>query len=725
MSRPNNGSTSIDNKSGSRFDLRTRSDLVKFTRSDLVIFVLVFALLLAFSLHNFDSIGQDIGRHLKVGEIIWQTGSVPKTNLFSFTEPNFPFINHHWLSEVLFYKIHGWFGFTGLILTKVFLLLATFLLLFSIVKKKAKFWPILVSFLLSLFVLIHRTEVRPEIFSFLILAFFLWVLFKEKYKQPKAGLFSLDYLWFLPLAELLWVNLHIYFFIGPFLLLAFLLDQLLGKSAIHPLENSRGDSSRAKAPTEKLLLTATSRGSRVGRMADLPMIFLIFLLTSAATLINPNGLSGALSPFHILKEYGYSIVENQTLSFLSVFNGLYWTIFAFKLAVGTLVAAFLLTIKKTRQRIFEIIISVFFIYAGFKMLRNLPLFALSSFPILSLVLTDISNWFNKKRQSYPQARLSLAGKLSTVLKWGMAAVLIFAIFFVASNRYYRAIQSPKAFGFSVPNGLERAVQFVKDNKVQGPMFNNFDPGGYLIWRLYPEQKVFVDNRPEAYSVKFFKEIYKPMQEDPKKWQALSGQYGINFVFFAHTDVTPWGFAFVNQIIKNPDWKMVYVNEEVMIFVKDNQNNAALIAKFLVTENNFKERLNQDLRGSNEKALDLNLVMSRVFYNVKWRGAALYFADQSIKLDPQNSRAYLYKGLLHAYYTDKENQRLAAASLEKALGSGLKDDYYNTVLGIVYMNLGRLDEAKSLFSQAVKINPNNKQAKEFLDKFFKDSGLNVK
>src|SRR3989344_258512 len=89
------------------------------------LFVIIFVLFGVFLVHNFDTIGQDIGRHLKVGEIIWQTKEVPKTNLFSFTEPDFPFINHHWLSEVIFFGIFNWFGFTGLILLKVFLVLTT------------------------------------------------------------------------------------------------------------------------------------------------------------------------------------------------------------------------------------------------------------------------------------------------------------------------------------------------------------------------------------------------------------------------------------------------------------------------------------------------------------------------------------------------------------------------------------------------------------------------
>ena len=163
----------------------------KLTQINKVVYVLLFVLLASFLVHNFDSIGPDIGRHLKVGEIIWQTKEVPKTNLFSFTEPDFPFTNHHWLSEVIFYGVFNLSGLTGLILLKIFLVLATFLLLFFLAKKHATFWPLAISFLLSLFIFISRTEVRPEIFSYAILAFFLFALFKAKYEQ------KYKYLWFL------------------------------------------------------------------------------------------------------------------------------------------------------------------------------------------------------------------------------------------------------------------------------------------------------------------------------------------------------------------------------------------------------------------------------------------------------------------------------------------------------------------------------------------------
>ncbi|MDP3792504.1 MAG: tetratricopeptide repeat protein, partial [bacterium] len=291
---------------------------------------------------------------------------------------------------------------------------------------------------------------------------------------------------------------------------------------------------------------------------------------------------------------------------------------------------------------------------------------------------------------------------------GVAVLLILMTFFVVNNSFYKWTNSSKAFGFSVPSGLSRAVDFVKDNKIEGPMFNNFDIGGYLIWKLYPQEKVFVDNRPEAYSVKFFKEIYKPMQEDKEKWLEFSDKYSINFVFFAHTDTTPWGDSFLRNIVKNPNWKIVYINEDAIILVKNNNKNTKVVSRFSITEKNVADRITE---------ADSSIVLSRLFYSMSWREASIYFAEEAIRQDPKNSRAYLYKGLVHAYYTDEQNQKLAEENIKKAIDLGLKDAQYYSILGVVYMNLGRLESAQLSFKEAIRLDEDNVQAKEFLNKYF--------
>ncbi|HEY4474790.1 MAG TPA: tetratricopeptide repeat protein [Candidatus Paceibacterota bacterium] len=676
--------------------------MIKNLKFEFWIFTLVFILLGLFLIHSFDSIGQDIGRHLKVGEIIWQIKEVPKTNLFSFTESDFPFINHHWLSEVIFFEIFSYFGFTGLIFLKTILVLTTFLLLFFSIKNYVNFWPLLVSFLFSIFIFISRTEVRPEIFSFIILSFFLFALFRAKHEKLYF------YLWFLPIFELFWVNLHIYFFIGPFLVTAFLIDKLVNRNL------KRGDMSLLQFGGEES--DAKKRHISSLTCGSLKTIIIVLFLTVVATLINPAGMHGVLLPLNILREYGYSIVENQTLAFLADFFGFNLSIFVFKVSAVVLVASFILTAKKARQRIFEIIVSIFFVYAGFRMLRNLPLYALASFPVMAILLTDVFNKLTVLTTLNIQRTFNVKKSSDKVFKVAVAVFLIFMIFFVMSGGYYKKAGLSKAFGLSVPNGLERAVNFVKENKIEGPMFNNFDIGGYLIWKL-PEHKVFVDNRPEAYSTEFFNEIYKPMQESKEKWAEFSEKYGINFVFFAHSDATPWGQTFIINVIKDSDWQVVYVNEEVIILLKNKEKNSGVISRYSISQDNAIDRTIINIKSSNENNANLNTTLSRFFYNIGWREVSIYFADGAIKENPQNPYPYLYKGLVYAYYTDVKIQKLAGENIKKAIDLGLKESQYYYILGVVYMNLGRLESAQTLFKEAVRLDKNNTQAKEFLEKYF--------
>jgi hypothetical protein len=132
---------------------------------------------------------------------------------------------------------------------------------------------------------------------------------------------------------------------------------------------------------------------------------------------------------------------------------------------------------------------------------------------------------------------------------------------------------------TLPQGASNGVDFFERNNLKGPIFNNFDIGSYLEYRLYPKQKMFVDGRPEAFPEAFFQNTYIPMQTSPEIFERIDKQYHFQTIFFSHTDQTPWAQTFVESIVKNPQWKLVYLDPEVMILVKDDPTNAQMIREF--------------------------------------------------------------------------------------------------------------------------------------------------
>jgi hypothetical protein len=478
-----------------------------------------------FVTHTLGSINQDVGRHLKTGQIIWQTHSIPKVNLFSFTEPDSRFINHHWLSEVVFYLLSTLIGLKGLILFKTALLTATCALAYAAVRRHVQPLAFILALIPALIIIFDRTDVRPEIFSYFFLAYFLFSIFRAKYEH------DLRWLYGLPIIQILWSNMHIYFAFGPGLLALFAFDRFIVNDKLWK------------------------------------RIALLCGICSLITLINPSGLGGALAPFTILAHYGYSIVENQSIFFLKDYGILGLQIDLFILTAVLFLASFMPALKKHGIRLysFEVLTGASFLILAARMIRNFGPFAIILMPIFAL---NIQAYFDRINLSTRLYRFAYAGVLT-------AGILL--LYAIPTNRIYGWLNASDRFGLGIPAGAEGGVRFVQDNHLAGPLFNNFDVGSYLIWKLYPEERVFVDGRPEAYSPEFFANVYKPMQEDPRQWKHYADDvYHIEYVFFDYHDITPWAQAFLSSISQDSNWPLVYQDDSTVIFVRRNASHAELI-----------------------------------------------------------------------------------------------------------------------------------------------------
>jgi len=503
----------------------------------IILTLATFILLFTTYLHPISAITQDLGRHIKTGEIIIKTLSVPKTNLYSYTYPDFPFINHHWGSEVIFYLLSTNFGMTSTLFVTVLCSLLAFLLVYYYALKSsaaAAFDAVSIVSFLSLGILFERTDVRPEAFSYLFFVLFLIILFKNR-EKPTRWLYTL-----IPL-QLLWVNTHVYFIIGIVLVGLFFLDSIITLLR-HSGEqrDSRIDSGQARMTT-KLLFVLVS--------------------CSLATLFNPNGLSGALYPFRVFENYGYSIEENQNIFFLWEYSQKR-TIAFFWVSVVTLFTVLFLRAKHTRP--IDWLLAITFTILGIQAIRNFPLYVFVVFIPFTYHLTDLfTNTVILGSKATPESRTDPGQARMTMYK---NALPIFLLLLFAWQSYY--VITTKPLGFSTPTGASKAVDFLQTNNLKGPIFNNFDIGSYLIFRLYPHEKVFVDGRPEAYPSSFFQNTYIPMQQDPKLFAKADKKYRFNTIFFAHTDQTPWAKQFLREIVKNPTWQIAYLDDTVIILTKN-------------------------------------------------------------------------------------------------------------------------------------------------------------
>jgi hypothetical protein len=511
-----------------------------------IIFIfLVLIYSIVFLMLKINLTSADLGRHLKNGEIIlnsflnWDIktfSQILKTNFYSYSEENYRFINHHWLGGLIFYVIYKIFDFGGLHLFFIILNLIIFLFFLKIAIQESNFLIAGLFFIFLIPLLTFRIEVRPEVFSYFLFSLYFLILLGYKNND-----LNYRFLFILPILEIFWVNLHIYFIFGPFLIFLFLFDLFFIEK----------DKEKSK------------------------ILFLVFILTSLLTLINPNFLSGVLIPFTIFKSYGYPIIENQSIWFLAQrglfnFNHL---IFILVLLINILSFIWAFIIYKNKNFNFMFfMISTFFGLLSFWAIRNILLFGLFSLVSLAYNFNLIFNFLGQNYKFYFYFLL-------------IFLILTFSIFsIIYSYLFFKNFGS--GFGIGLLKNNLNSLQFLKNNNISGPIFNNYDVGSFLIYGLWPKEKVFVDNRPEAYSFLFLKEIYIPMQENEKLWKKQDEKYNFNVIIFNWHDLTNWGQDFLIRRINDSNWAPVYVDNNVLIFLKNNELNKNIIEKYKLPKNIF-------------------------------------------------------------------------------------------------------------------------------------------
>jgi hypothetical protein len=526
----------------------------------LCFFLLIFEIAIL-CLPKINLVTADLGRHIKNGEVILKEGKVFSTNFYSYVQLDFPVINHHWGSGVIFYWLWKAIGFKGLALFYSGLLVVAFLMYFYLSCRLTNFPFAFLFSVLSIPLLVSRTEIRPEGFSSLFLGIYLLIFYSYRQGWMKSWwLFVL-----IPL-QILWVNCHVFFCLGPIVVFVFGLDAWIRKDR---------------------------------KLKD----YLIVLgILSLFCLVNPYGLEGALAPLFIFKNYGYMLAENQSVLFMQKRfpqNLLYPH---FELLFGVCVLGIAAVVRRNnwREYFLPLMLFAFFSLLAWRAIRGLALFGFMAIPFGALF------YYSWIKQSEPWIK-----RVSKIVLIIALSIIFFGL--IGKKNHYSAYQELSISYFikdarnarfwiwpflknfnqwpGMITGNNRSAEFVKAFDIQGPIFNNYDIGGFLIFNFYPKEKVFVDNRPEAYDAAFFNELYVPMQKDDVVWERINERYQFNMIYFYRHDFTQWAQPFLIRRLQDPEWAPVFADMLTLIFVRRNETNREIIERFELPASMFSIQKN--------------------------------------------------------------------------------------------------------------------------------------
>lgn len=627
----------------------------------------------------------DLGRHLTNGREVFSHPELLTSNFYSYTEPGRPFVNHHWLAGWCYYSLFQLGGFPLLTVFNIVLVLAAFLLAFKLARRSAGFWLSACLSLPVILIMSERVEIRPEIFSY----FFIFLLWNWLEAARRSG--NYRRLWRIPVLMIFWANTHIYFFAG-LILVAIYAAALFGEKLLAWLAVP-ADPDDASWRTG---IRLSFRNSRPFWLAFLGSVF--------AALANPNTWRGLAYPFRILENYGYEIAENKSVRFLQHINistnyEIFWVLLAIS-ALSLIVAS-----RRLRKNLVGMLSLIFFSLLGLFAVRNIALFGLAFLVAAAMNFSALDSWPFWSRFKALGRRLlavpAIPGSLLSLLAVSLILYILLSPF--GQNRFLKT-----GHGWGVDEAGTGSARFFKDNGLSGPIFNNYDIGSALIFWLGDQEKVFVDNRPEAYGEEFFSGIYRPLQQDEKAWQKFREAYGFRAIYFAYTDSTPWGRQFISARLADPEWALVYFDSSALIMVpKEVATEKGITAlDFWAFRTSLRDQaLAADLPGQFNLATLANLA--------RQGDLAGEIYSRILARHPGNTSALLSYSLYFSKQGSREGLQTALHYLNLAHQAGYDLPGFYNQRGLLYWNLNQPAEAVRNWRQTLKKDRHDANASYYL------------
>jgi hypothetical protein len=277
------------------------------------------------------------------------------------------------------------------------------------------------------------------------------------------------------------------------------------------------------------------------RKKPLPGARRLWIVSAVSVLvsgINPNG-------FRILQILLYYRSSYMTSRLLEWAPPRLWPPGEF--TVLLLGAAALLLWARRRSRLVDWLLFLAFAMAGLSAQRN-------TFLIGFLAPVLIVSYFPWKPRLPVFAQYAAAAMVVVALGVGIARGSFFQL---------------RAAEWKYPAG---AADFLLAHHVTEPLFNTYEYGGYLIWRLWPQERVFIDGRAlsESIFMDYARILYNHDASGGKSADELLDQYGVQAIVMN-------SFEYVNGLVyllapaladpAQTDWKLVYSDAQAVVFMR--------------------------------------------------------------------------------------------------------------------------------------------------------------
>ena len=460
----------------------------------------------------------DFWWHLRTGQHIIETRAIPRVDIFSHTAAGWEWVAHEWLIEVVMAGVQRLAGWGGLIVLFSLIMTGTFFVAYRRCMERAPH-PFVagLAVLLGALATAPTWGARPQMVSFLLTSVYLAVLQAYALRGRRRGLY-----WLAPLM-LLWANMHGAFALGLVLIVLYGVGVVL-------------DAVAERAPLREIWVRVR------------PLCF-VLLACVAVVPLNPNGVRLFTYPLETLNSHAMHAYIDEWRS--PNFHQLVAQPFAL-----LLIATFaLLALSPKRARLSELLLLAVATYAALRAWRNIPFCALVAMPLFAEHAWAYATNQRWGRWLAAPEKREEGGVLKSALNIVLLVCVPVALCVVSVARV--AARQPAVEAEKYPAA---AVAFLRAHPQSGPLFNGYGWGGYLIWQLYPQQRVYIDGRADVYGDRFVEE-YLQVEGGEPNWRAPLERHQIRTVM-----IDPH-MPLASLLRQEPGWAQVYEDQQAIIFYK--------------------------------------------------------------------------------------------------------------------------------------------------------------
>ncbi len=437
--------------------------------------VLTFVVLtLVFTLAHGIVADPDIWWHLHNAEYLLQTHSLPHYDMYSFTVPGHPWMNHEWLAELPYYFAWRALGLRGIDALSVAVLSLIFLgVLYLSYRECGNYKAAVLASSYAIF--LGRVSFGPRtiLFGYAYLVVLLIVLqrFRQNGHAP---------LWLIPPLFCLWVNTHGSWSIGMIIFSTIVAGGLVR------LKWGMVESEPWTPSQRKSLLLAWG--------ASVALLF-----------VNPFGARLVFYPLDLAFRQKLNIehvTEWVSVNFHDA-RGKFVIVLLIILLVSTL-------LRPRRWTLTQLALVLFALYSGLTYIRFLFLLGIVVAPALAKILDFVPPY-------RPELDTPVVNTFAILLM--IAAV---AHYWPRESRLQNSVDDQYPL---------QAVSYLQAHPPSGPVVNYYLWGGYINWKD-PNLKVFVDGRADIFDYTGVLKDYLALLgvDDP---EPLLDKYKARYVLFPH------------------------------------------------------------------------------------------------------------------------------------------------------------------------------------------------